>query len=136
MKKIILCFLMCSIFNIEVNASMSETGEIIMSENQSLNLISEITRIGSTEKWNSSLFFEGSLKIHVLKDGTITDYGMYTLSKTKFGFPVAIRVSNLNDKNKHFNFFVSTPSGLLFKNPIYVNRLCCTNLSVKAFSAI
>lgn len=109
------------IFSFQTNANLTIKDENIMSESQSLEMVLEITRVGITEKWNSSFFLEGSLKIHVLKNGKVTNRGIYTLSKNKFGFPVAIRVYNLDDKNKHFNFIVSPTSETFFEEPIYIN---------------
>lgn len=84
-------------------------------------LINEITRVGETEKWNSSLFFEGPLKVHVLKDGTVTDHGVYVLSKNKFGYPAKIQVLNLNDRNNKYEFIFSPSNQPVFKKAINVD---------------
>lgn len=113
-KLIFLIFLMSSSLyskNIQVND---------MSDN-SLILLNEIVRIGKTEKWNSSYYLEGSLKVHVLKDGTITDRGMYVLSKDKFGYPSVVKVFNLNSKDKKFKFIFSPTAQPLFKSGIFID---------------
>ncbi|NHB57512.1 hypothetical protein G9F32_05600 [Acinetobacter sp. 194] len=86
-----------------------------------ITLLNEITRVGETEKWNSSLFFEGPLKIRVLKDGTVTDVGSFILSKKKFGYPAIIKVLNLDDREKKFIFIFSPPSQPLFKNSLFID---------------
>lgn len=98
----------------------SKVMEHKMNDN-SILLLSEITRVGESEKWNSSQFFEGSLQVNVLKDGTVTDTGAYILSKNKFGYPAELKVINLNNKQKKYKFIFSPASQPLFKKSISVD---------------
>lgn len=110
----LISLLLFLIFNSTVNSKTMDDNMI----DNTIMLINEITRVGETEKWNSSLFFEGALKVHVLKDGTLTDRGVYVLSKNKFGYPATIKVLNLNDKEKKYKFVFSPSNQPVFKKPI------------------
>lgn len=114
-KKIFLFYFI--LFFSFVNAKSLETN---MLDNDIL-LLNEITRVGETEKWNSSLFFEGPLSLHVLKDGTVTDTGAYFLSKIKFGTPAVVKVLNLNDKNKKFIFSFTPTNQPVFKQSFNID---------------
>lgn len=114
-------FLVLLFFSLNIYAEFSRNGGINMCENESLKLILEINRVGLSGKWNSSFYFEGLLRIHVLKDGTITNWGVYTLSSKKFGYPAALRVYNVEDKEKKYIFVFSPPSQPIFKNSIMIN---------------
>ncbi len=113
----LISLLLFLIFNSTVNSKTMDDNMI----DNTIMLINEITRVGETEKWNSSLFFEGALKVHVLKDGTLTDRGVYVLSKNKFGYPATIKVLNLNDKEKKYKFVFSPSNQPVFKKPIKVD---------------
>lgn len=114
-KKFFLLLLLSLTLNSNIN---SKTLGVDMNDN-TIILLNEITKVGESEKWNSSIFFEGGIKVHVLKDGTITNKGSYILSKKKFGYPAVIRVLNIHSKDKKFIF--SPASQPVFKSPISVN---------------
>lgn len=114
-KRIFLLFFLSLILNSNTN---SRKIGVEMNDN-TIILLNEIAKVGESEKWNSSIFFEGGIKVHVLKDGTLTNKGSYTLSKKKFGYPAVIRVLNIRSKDKKFIF--SPASQPLFKHPISIS---------------
>ncbi len=119
LKKIL--FIVFLFLSVELYAQVNKKEEINMLKKESFNLISEINRIGFSGKWNSSLYFEGPLKIHVLKNGTVTNRGNYTLSNKKFGYPASIRVYNIDNQDRKYIFIFSPPSQPIFKDGILVN---------------
>ncbi|TCM70910.1 hypothetical protein EC844_101184 [Acinetobacter calcoaceticus] len=88
-------------------------------ENSALTLLLEIKRVGFSQKWNSSKFFEGPMRIHVLKDGTSSNRGIYSLSKNTLGYPVAIKVHGFDDPEGKINFVVASGSRAIL--PLTIN---------------
>lgn len=107
------------LFSLTLNSNINSKVLGVDMNDNTIILLNEITNVGESEKWNSSVFFEGGLKVHVLKDGTLTNKGSYILSKKKFGYPSVIRVLNIQSKDKKFIF--SPASQPLFKDSISVN---------------
>ncbi|AOA57356.1 hypothetical protein [Acinetobacter larvae] len=111
---------------LSLNTTLANTHAIKYQESKMIEeniyqLILEIKRVGFSERWNSSKFFRGPLSLHVLKDGTVTDSGKYSLpSNVVSNYPAAIRVSGVNDKNRQLVFIVSPTSMAAFKSDLVI----------------
>lgn len=117
-RKLFVVFLF--VFSTLDNSAYSQDeGEVVM-DNNILMLLLEIKRVGTTEKWNSSEFFEGPLRVHVLKDGTVTNSGVYMLSSKKLGYPAVIKVNEISSKSENLTFVVSPGNKPIFKSSLSV----------------